>query len=77
MYCIYQSNYYFDFAEPLLLRYFGQHDHILNSKPNLRGFYRAYSLVSSRAFLVDSYHGLSMVPVADVFVALTCYFECS
>ncbi|KAJ7668445.1 hypothetical protein DFH06DRAFT_1321698 [Mycena polygramma] len=30
-------------------------------------FYHAYSLVSSRAFLVDSYHGLSMVPIADAF----------
>ncbi|KAJ6504744.1 hypothetical protein C8R47DRAFT_157139 [Mycena vitilis] len=35
--------------------------------PSLREFYHAYSLVSSRAFLVDSYHGLSMVPVADAF----------
>ncbi|EGO22114.1 hypothetical protein SERLADRAFT_440135 [Serpula lacrymans var. lacrymans S7.9] len=31
----------------------------------LAGFYHAYSLVSSRAFLVDAYHGLAMVPIAD------------
>ncbi|KAG1746732.1 uncharacterized protein EDB91DRAFT_111339 [Suillus paluster] len=38
----------------------------LNSvEPSLPGFCHAYSLVSSRAFLVDSYHGLSMVPIAD------------
>lgn len=30
-------------------------------------FERAYSLVSSRAFLVDIYHGLSMVPLADIY----------
>ncbi|CCM03037.1 uncharacterized protein FIBRA_05154 [Fibroporia radiculosa] len=33
----------------------------------LHGFLHAYSLVSSRAFLVDAYHGLSMVPIADAF----------
>ncbi|KZV98798.1 SET domain-containing protein [Exidia glandulosa HHB12029] len=27
----------------------------------------AYSLVSSRAFVVDAYHGMSMVPIADAF----------
>jgi len=32
---------------------------------DLRGYHRAYSLVASRAFLVDGYHGLSMVPIAD------------
>jgi hypothetical protein len=31
----------------------------------LGGFFRAYSLVSSRAFLIDAYHGLAMVPIAD------------
>ncbi|KAH9850325.1 SET domain-containing protein [Lenzites betulinus] len=35
--------------------------------PTLQGFLHAYSLVCSRAFLVDAYHGLSMVPVADAF----------
>ena len=29
------------------------------------GFCHAYSLVSTRAFWVDAYHGLAMVPIAD------------
>lgn len=33
----------------------------------LEGFLHAYALVSSRAFLVDAFHGLSMVPIADAF----------
>lgn len=33
--------------------------------PSLVDFHLAYCLVSSRAFLVDSYHGLAMVPIAD------------
>ncbi|KAI0775294.1 SET domain-containing protein [Trametes elegans] len=37
------------------------------AQPTLQGFLHAYSLVCSRAFLVDAYHGLSMVPVADAF----------
>lgn len=37
----------------------------VNLRPTLAGFLHAYSLVCSRAFLVDAYHGLSMVPVAD------------
>lgn len=36
-------------------------------EPSLPGFCHAYSLVSSRAFLVDAYHGLAMVPIADAF----------
>ncbi|KAM5541913.1 hypothetical protein V8D89_004223 [Ganoderma adspersum] len=39
----------------------------VNLQPTLAGFLHAYSLVCSRAFLVDAYHGLSMVPVADAF----------
>ena len=35
---------------------------------DLRGYHHAYSLVTSRAFLVDGYHGLSMVPIADRLV---------
>ncbi|KAJ6508242.1 hypothetical protein C8R45DRAFT_437371 [Mycena sanguinolenta] len=35
--------------------------------PSLQDFYHAYALVASRSFLVDSYHGLAMVPVADAF----------
>ncbi|KAF9077619.1 hypothetical protein BDP27DRAFT_480769 [Rhodocollybia butyracea] len=38
-----------------------------SSQPTLQQFFRAYSLVSSRAFLVDAYHGLSMVAIADAF----------
>ncbi|KAL0580042.1 hypothetical protein V5O48_001977 [Marasmius crinis-equi] len=38
-----------------------------STKPSLHAFYRAFSLVSSRAFIVDAYHGLAMVPVADAF----------
>ncbi|KIM32800.1 hypothetical protein M408DRAFT_326532 [Serendipita vermifera MAFF 305830] len=30
-------------------------------------FRRAYALVSSRAFWVDAYHGLALVPIADAF----------
>ncbi|EMD38232.1 hypothetical protein CERSUDRAFT_113385 [Gelatoporia subvermispora B] len=52
-------NYYHSSAKPMFDRY---HLH-----STLLGFHYAYSLVSSRAFLVDSYHGLSMVPIADAF----------
>ncbi|KAG9312906.1 hypothetical protein JVU11DRAFT_6339 [Chiua virens] len=45
-------------------------DSAADSDPNLYGvsfpaFCHAYSLVSTRAFWVDSYHGLAMVPIAD------------
>lgn len=30
-------------------------------------FRRAYTIVSSRAFWVDAYHGLALVPIADAF----------
>ncbi|CAA7260429.1 unnamed protein product [Cyclocybe aegerita] len=53
------TRFYDQFAEPLLVR--------SRYSPTLMGFYRAFSLVSSRAFLVDAYHGLSMVPIADAF----------
>ncbi|CAE6454752.1 unnamed protein product [Rhizoctonia solani] len=36
-------------------------------KVTLSDFRRAWSLVSSRSFRVDSYHGLAMVPIADAF----------
>ncbi|KAL7279130.1 hypothetical protein ACG7TL_006970 [Trametes sanguinea] len=39
----------------------------LGLSTSAQGFLHAYSLVCSRAFLVDAYHGLSMVPVADAF----------
>ncbi|KAI0635839.1 SET domain-containing protein [Trametes polyzona] len=51
--------YYRDEVQPLL--------DPLGLSPTLQGFLHAYSLVCSRAFLVDAYHGLSMVPVADAF----------
>lgn len=35
--------------------------------PTLPQFLRAYSIVSSRAFQVDSWHCLSLVPFADIF----------
>lgn len=33
---------------------------------SLDGFRHAYALVCARAFVVDAFHGLAMVPVADV-----------
>ena len=65
------DRFFYDVAEPLLLQHGnvwpGNHP---GRRPTLNGFYRAFSLVSSRAFLVDAYHGLSMVPIADAY-ALT------
>ena len=51
--------YFASVALPILSR------HMLPSSISFSGFLHAYSLVSSRAFLVDAYHGLSMVPIAD------------
>ncbi|VDB84837.1 unnamed protein product [Peniophora sp. CBMAI 1063] len=34
---------------------------------SLDGFRHAYALVCARAFVVDAFHGLAMVPVADAF----------
>ncbi|KAK0203848.1 hypothetical protein DFS33DRAFT_1503531 [Desarmillaria ectypa] len=56
--------YYNEVAEPIFKVYFRDSP---TAKCSLHGFYHAYSLVSSRAFLVDAYHGLSMVPIADAF----------
>ncbi|EAU91699.2 hypothetical protein CC1G_04467 [Coprinopsis cinerea okayama7 len=55
------KTYYREIAEPLLKQKLPNHNF------NFEGFLRAYCLVSSRAFIVDRYHGLSMVPVADAF----------
>ena len=59
-------DYYREVAEPFIHR----HSNAITSQheivPMLHGFYRAYSLVSSRAFVVDAHHGLCMVPVADL-----------
>ncbi|PBK94934.1 SET domain-containing protein [Armillaria gallica] len=57
-------HYYNEVAEPKFNTYFQDSP---TAKCSLHGFYHAYSLVSSRAFLVDAYHGLSMVPIADAF----------
>ncbi|KAI0343151.1 hypothetical protein BDW22DRAFT_1241279 [Trametopsis cervina] len=58
--------YYHTIAEPIL----GQANFAAKSRPqhgiSISGFLHAYTLVSSRAFLVDAYHGLAMVPIADV-----------
>ncbi|KAG1781040.1 hypothetical protein EV702DRAFT_1193880 [Suillus placidus] len=68
--------YYVSVVEPTLHAAFGklrqaEAEHnvnvVLGVEPSLPGFCHAYSLVSSRAFLVDAYHGLAMVPVADAF----------
>ncbi|BGP28433.1 hypothetical protein JCM10296v2_000165 [Rhodotorula toruloides] len=48
-------------ALPLLLR------HTSSTAPSFAAFARAYSLVSSRAFQVDAYHSLALVPLADIF----------
>jgi len=51
------SGFYYSVAEPLLER--------AGLSPSEKGFRHAYALVSSRAFMVDAYHGLAMVPIAD------------
>lgn len=37
------------------------------NSPDLALFLQAYALVSSRAFWIDNFRGLSLVPIADVF----------
>jgi N-lysine methyltransferase SETD6 len=67
--------YYHQVAAPLLLdRLDLWRGPMCNREPTLCGFHRSFSLVSSRAFLVDSYHGLSMVPIADALVIYTNWF---
>ncbi|KAH9967334.1 hypothetical protein BC827DRAFT_1173307 [Russula dissimulans] len=51
--------FYYSVAESLLER--------ARLSPSEKGFRHAYALVSSRAFMVDAYHGLAMVPIADAF----------
>jgi len=53
------DEYFENTARPILQR--------LQLSYVLKDLYRAYSLVSSRAFIVDAYLGLSLVPVADIF----------
>ncbi|KAG7448678.1 SET domain-containing protein [Guyanagaster necrorhizus] len=57
-------HYYCEVVETIFNAYFQDSP---TAKCSLHGFYHAYSLVSSRAFLIDAYHGLSMVPIADAF----------
>ncbi|KAK4055071.1 hypothetical protein OIV83_000351 [Microbotryomycetes sp. JL201] len=52
-------------AEPLLVR--ASEKLSISATFALQDFLRAYSFVSSRAFVVDSWHGLSLVPLADIF----------
>ena len=42
----------------------------LSSRSSLEGFRHAFALASSRAFMVDAYHGLAMVPIADAYVPI-------
>jgi hypothetical protein len=51
------SGFYFSITAPVLER--------AGLSTSERGFQHAYALVSSRAFMVDAYHGLAMVPIAD------------
>ncbi|CAE6481926.1 unnamed protein product [Rhizoctonia solani] len=53
------SGYYNRVANPILSQ--------AGCKVTLDDFRQAWSLVSSRSFRVDSYHGLAMVPIADAF----------
>ncbi|KAL5536933.1 hypothetical protein ACEPAF_756 [Sanghuangporus sanghuang] len=39
----------------------------LGDHATIEGFKHAYTLVSSRSFIVDAYHVLAMVPIADAF----------
>ncbi|BGO99064.1 hypothetical protein NBRC10513v2_000165 [Rhodotorula toruloides] len=54
-------DFYTSTALPLLLQ------HTSTASPSFETFARAYSLVSSRAFQVDAYHSLALVPLADIF----------
>lgn len=40
----------------------------ISSNVSIEGFRHAFALVSSRAFMVDVYRGLAMVPIADACV---------
>jgi len=51
------SGFYYSVAAPLL--------ELVGLSASEGGFQHAYALVSSRAFMVDAYHGLAMVPIAD------------
>jgi len=68
------DRFFYDIAEPLLLQHKNVWSRNLPERtPTLNEFYRAFSLVSSRGFLVDAYHGLSMVPIADAYASILMY----
>ncbi|KLO19047.1 SET domain-containing protein, partial [Schizopora paradoxa] len=55
------SNYYATTAVPALVNAgFGE-------RSSEEDFMHAFALASSRAFIVDNFHGLAMVPIADAF----------
>ncbi|KAK7022172.1 SET domain-containing protein [Favolaschia claudopus] len=58
------DQYFHQIALPVFTKVFESQS---GNVPSLQDFHRAYALVSSRSFLVDAYHGLSMVPIADAF----------
>ncbi|KAJ7490544.1 hypothetical protein FB451DRAFT_621547 [Mycena latifolia] len=58
------TEYFHKVAQPVYSKVFESYPSAI---PTLADFYLAYARVSSRSFLVDSYHGLSMVPIADAF----------
>jgi len=70
-------SFYNDVAEPLLARH---HSPEAPGYPRMRavwcwsGFCHAFALVCARAFAVDAFHGLAMVPVADASLR-TSLFE--
>ncbi|WFD25655.1 hypothetical protein MNAN1_000619 [Malassezia nana] len=53
-------DFWHTYGEPVL-------EHMLEATPTLDQFLLAFSLVSSRAFVIDVFHGLCLVPVADLF----------
>ncbi|KAL0955461.1 hypothetical protein HGRIS_001702 [Hohenbuehelia grisea] len=57
--------YYGKVAQPIIQQYLKSISSCLS--PSVVDFCRAYALVSSRAFFVDAFHGLAMVPIADAF----------
>ena len=60
-------------SDTTLTSFFNLHAHPMiqaanaDLQPTLERFTTAHVLVSSRAFVVDLYHGLSMVPLADMY----------
>jgi hypothetical protein len=55
--------FYEEYASPLF-------DTLGLGSLTLSDFHHAFSLVSSRAFHVDAYHKVAMVPIADAYVPI-------